>query len=80
MSDLFILTAAHCIIEKNRQLSEVRLTVVMGTDDIKKQNNHTIKIKASKYFIPKEYDPRDELPIADIALIEVQNFRIHYVS
>ncbi|KAL4841888.1 hypothetical protein H8958_018002 [Nasalis larvatus] len=63
----WVLTAAHCTDIKTRHLK-----VVLGDQDLKKEEFHEQSFRVEKIFKYSHYNERDEIPRNDIALLKLK--------
>ena len=72
IADKFVLTAAHCVINKNNlKFNEGQITVVAGVLNVQHEIGSEAEVKA--IYVPKIYD-RLETIVGDIAVLKVHRY------
>lgn len=72
ISKLFVLTAAHCLFNKNRIFDAYDLQVWVGHISIFNRQSVKITAEVDKVYIPKEYKTSDNWYMnGDIAVLRV---------
>ncbi|ROT83712.1 Granzyme B [Penaeus vannamei] len=72
ISELFVLTAAHCIPKK----SDARMTVTVGIHDRRVKEDFTQTIPVAKTFVHPRYKPKEGHLKGDIALLKLEE-KVH---
>lgn len=76
LSERFVITAAHCVVNEDGSFMGYPIKVVGGVSNLKTKSEHRVTIDVVKVFIPKEYDPTGlyTRETGDIALLKVLSF------
>ena len=71
LSDRHVITAAHCVTDKNNKFTRDKIHVVAGTVDMSRRNE-SIVIPVENAYIPSKFDLK--MAKADIAVLLVSIF------
>ncbi|KAM9065042.1 hyaluronan-binding protein 2 [Sarcophilus harrisii] len=63
----WVLTAAHCVMLKAKQIR-----VVLGVQDLLKSESHEQSFRVEKIFVHPDYQEEDDIPYNDIALLKLK--------
>ncbi|EDS41620.1 coagulation factor X [Culex quinquefasciatus] len=71
ISDQFVMTAAHCLVDENRQQRTGTIVVQLGQDDLFESSVHMREVRVSKITPHEAFDPVAKSN--DIALLELSS-------
>ena len=72
INEQFILTAAHCVIDKSNNFANFRFTVIAGTNDLNKKSDTRVEVLVKKAYVPTLYDGSRRKSLGDIAILKVK--------